>query len=62
VIRANTLPEDVWRKSSYSGSESNTCVEVVDGLPVVPVRDSKVKDGAAIVFTPGVWSEFVSTL
>jgi hypothetical protein len=62
VIRANTLPEDAWRKSTYSGQNSGQCLEVVDGLPVVPVRDSKDKDGAALVFGADAWASFVTSL
>ncbi|MFB6951197.1 DUF397 domain-containing protein, partial [Streptomyces niveus] len=30
-----------WRKSSFSGGGNGNCLEVADGHPVVPVRDSK---------------------
>ncbi|MFH8606262.1 DUF397 domain-containing protein [Streptomyces sp. NPDC018029] len=51
-----------WRKSSYSsGDESDNCVEVADGVPgVVPVRDSKVAQGPALVIGAGAWSAFVA--
>ncbi|MFI6149795.1 DUF397 domain-containing protein [Streptomyces sp. NPDC051109] len=50
-----------WRKSSYSNSESASCVEVSDGLPgVVPVRDSKLAGaGPVLVFPAAVWSSFI---
>ncbi|MEW2632106.1 DUF397 domain-containing protein [Streptomyces sp. NPDC048389] len=52
-----------WRKSTYSGNEGGSCVEVVDGYPLgVPVRDSKVSCGPALVFNPIAWSSLVSSL
>lgn len=45
-----------WRRSSYSNQEGGNCVEVADGFPgVVPVRDSKVPDGPAIVVPAASW-------
>ncbi|MFF0591995.1 DUF397 domain-containing protein [Streptomyces antibioticus] len=41
-----------WRKSSYSGPEGGSCVEVLDGYPAgVPVRDSKSPQRPALVFS-----------
>ncbi|MFE7521984.1 DUF397 domain-containing protein [Streptomyces halstedii] len=38
-----------WRKSSYSGNEGGSCLEVLDGHPTaVPVRDSKVPSGPVL--------------
>ncbi|MFF8598997.1 DUF397 domain-containing protein [Streptomyces sp. NPDC015232] len=52
-----------WRKSSYSAGDGSDCLEVADGHPgVVPVRDSKVPDGAKLVFRTGAWSAFVDAL
>lgn len=49
-----------WRKSSYSNTEGGSCLEVLDGHPHgVPVRDSKVPGGPALVFAPGGWTRFV---
>ncbi|MFJ4503444.1 DUF397 domain-containing protein [Streptomyces sp. NPDC088864] len=50
-----------WRKSSYSGGDGGDCLEVLDGIPnAVPVRDSKVTDGPAIVFRAAAWQTFVA--
>ncbi|MET8691767.1 DUF397 domain-containing protein [Streptomyces bauhiniae] len=50
-----------WRKSSYSGSQGGSCVEVLDNYPAgVPVRDSKVPAGPAVVVSPAGWSAFVA--
>ena len=35
-------------------------MEAADGFPgVVPVRDSKVPDGAAVVFPAAAWKHFI---
>lgn len=51
-----------WRKSSYSGGGNGECLEVADGHPVVPVRDSKRPQGPALVFPAAGWSAFVSAV
>ncbi|MER5535717.1 DUF397 domain-containing protein [Streptomyces mirabilis] len=52
-----------WRKSSYSGNEGGSCVEVLDHHPSgVPVRDSKVPHGPALVFSAADWSSFVAAV
>ena len=51
------LSRAAWRKSTYSAS--NGCVEVafVDGQ--VGVRDSKDREGPALVFTASEWEAFI---
>ncbi|MET7550518.1 DUF397 domain-containing protein [Streptomyces sp. NPDC005479] len=57
------LATATWHKSSYSGGSGGDCLEVADGHPgVVPVRDSKVPDGPALVFRTAAWSSFVANL
>ncbi|MFM9368258.1 DUF397 domain-containing protein [Streptomyces sp. Da 82-17] len=52
-----------WRKSSYSNSESGSCLEVTDTHPTaVPVRDSKSPHGPALLFSPSSWTAFVDAL
>lgn len=52
-----------WRKSTYSGGSGGDCLEVLDGVTeIVPVRDSKVTDGPALVFHAAAWSTFVADL
>ncbi|MEU7019892.1 DUF397 domain-containing protein [Streptomyces sp. NPDC046203] len=49
-----------WRKSSYSNPDGGACVEIADHFQaVIPVRDSKVPSGPALVFPSADWSSFV---
>lgn len=51
----------VWHKSTRSGGNGGDCVEVAVNLPgVVAVRDTKDRDGAALVFTHSEWEAFVA--
>ncbi|MFH9941262.1 DUF397 domain-containing protein [Streptomyces murinus] len=53
----------LWRKSSYSAASSGDCVEVADNVPgVIPVRDSKVPDGPALLLTATAWAPFIGSL
>ncbi|WP_329043202.1 DUF397 domain-containing protein [Streptomyces sp. NBC_00178] len=52
-----------WRRSTHSGPESGSCVEVLDHHPSgVPVRDSKSPHGPALVIPPAGWSSFVAAV
>lgn len=54
---------DNWRKSSYSGNEAGSCVEVTDAHPAgVPVRDSKDPHGPALVFPDAAWAAFIGAV
>ncbi|MFC9591557.1 DUF397 domain-containing protein [Streptomyces sp. NPDC056944] len=50
-----------YRKSSYSGSSNDACVEVADNLPKVQVRDSKYKNevGPEMKASRGAWASFI---
>ena len=57
------MSELTWIKSSYSGAGQANCVEIA----VLPnggraVRDSKDRDGTALVLTPAQWAAFRATL
>jgi hypothetical protein len=53
----------LWRKSSYSNGDGGNCLEVADNIPdLVPVRDSKMPDGPAIILTAAAWAPFVASL
>ncbi|MEV0675719.1 DUF397 domain-containing protein [Actinosynnema sp. NPDC050436] len=49
-----------WRKSSYSGNDSN-CVEVSPG-PATGLRDSKHPDSGHIVISAPAFRAFVRSL
>jgi hypothetical protein len=49
----------MWRKSSFSFSNSN-CVEVDTDGPAVAVRDTKDRTGPVLSFTPGEWLAFLA--
>lgn len=52
-----------WRKSSYSGSEGGSCLEVLDHHPTgVPVRDSKTPQGPALLISPQSWVSFIAAV
>lgn len=52
-----------WRKSSRSGNNNDSCLEVVDGHPAgVPVRDSKDPEGPALLFPYAAWASFVAAV
>jgi hypothetical protein len=53
----------LWRKSSYSNATGGDCVEVASDFPgLVPVRDSKVPHGPALIVTAAAWAPFVAAL
>jgi phosphoenolpyruvate synthase/pyruvate phosphate dikinase len=52
---------DGWRKSSYSGGNGGSCVEVAaDG--VILVRDTTNRDGVMLTFAAEAWETFTGTL
>ena len=48
---------DVWRKSSYSGSQAN-CVEVRNAVGLIKIRDTKDRQGAALTVSAAAWRRF----
>ncbi|MEU9124144.1 DUF397 domain-containing protein [Streptomyces sp. NPDC048506] len=56
-----------WVKSSYSEGNGGACLEFSRSLAarphgLVPVRDSKDKDGPALIFSAAGWSSFVTAV
>ncbi|MGW6454772.1 DUF397 domain-containing protein [Streptomyces sp. NPDC055078] len=52
--------EDAWVKSSYSSGAEGNCVEVADLTCNVAIRDSKHKQGPALVVPSTAWTDFVA--
>lgn len=52
----------LWRKSTYSGGEGGSCVEVAESPGVRLVRDSKNPDGAWLSFPLETWSAFTEDI
>ncbi len=49
-----------WRKSSWSTSPDNNCVEVARSVDEVALRDSKDPDGPVLRFSLDAWIAFVA--
>ncbi|KAB1911194.1 DUF397 domain-containing protein [Micromonospora sp. AMSO31t] len=48
------------RKSTKSGNNGGSCVEVADNLPgVVLVRDTKDREGGTLHIEPSSWRSFL---
>ncbi|MGB3441596.1 MAG: DUF397 domain-containing protein [Actinophytocola sp.] len=47
-----------WRKSSFSGSSGNECIEVATIRAGAAVRDSKNPHGGALLLTGSAWDQF----
>jgi Domain of unknown function (DUF397) len=57
------LSQAIWRKSTYSSSTGQNCVEVATNLPdIIAVRDSKDLHGAKLLVSPGAWQSLVHNL
>jgi uncharacterized protein DUF397 len=53
----------LWRKSSYSNASGGNCLQVAHNIPgLVPVRDSKVPHGPALILSAAAWAPFVASL
>ncbi|MER5846861.1 DUF397 domain-containing protein [Streptomyces sp. NPDC002012] len=52
--------ELAWHKSSYSGGDGDSCVEVATAPETVHVRDSKVEGGPQLDLSTASWTTFVS--
>ncbi|MFH8405117.1 DUF397 domain-containing protein [Streptomyces sp. NPDC018019] len=49
----------VWRKSSYSGSDADSCVEIAVCPGAVRIRDSKNTGGPQLAVSPRAWAAFI---
>ncbi|MDA2815277.1 DUF397 domain-containing protein [Nocardiopsis sp. RSe5-2] len=48
-----------YRKSSYSGGQTQDCVEVADAPSAAAVRDSKNPDRGHLLFPCAEWAAFL---
>ncbi|GAB3284469.1 DUF397 domain-containing protein [Parasphingorhabdus pacifica] len=60
-MRAPALGPVTWHKSSRT-TDNDNCAEIADLSDTIAVRDSKIPDGAAFVFSPSAWSAFLSAV
>ena len=51
-----------WRKSSHSGANGGSCVEVTGAARFVLVRDTTDRDGRTLAFTAEAWRAFAQEL
>ncbi|MGW7523931.1 DUF397 domain-containing protein [Streptomyces sp. NPDC054783] len=53
--------ESKWRKSSYSGDQGGSCVEVAElAEATVAIRDSKTPAGPILTLDPAAFTTFVN--
>ncbi|MFD3736541.1 DUF397 domain-containing protein [Streptomyces sp. NPDC058629] len=55
-----TTSDLAWFKSSYSGSQGDSCVEVAQGTQAIHVRDSKDQRSPELALSPTAWDDFVT--
>lgn len=58
---SHTLPSN-WRKSSYSSSHGQNCVEVADVPFGTAVRDTQHRELGHLEFTATEWSALLGTV
>jgi hypothetical protein len=59
-MASELAPESAWFKSSYSSGSEGNCVQAADLKAEVGIRDSKHKEGPALVFRRSAWAAFVA--
>jgi hypothetical protein len=58
-MRSSDNFSDAWRKSSFSGYNTN-CVEVGHSGDTIGVRDTQNRQGGSLVFSTAQWTAFIS--
>ncbi|MDH6629422.1 hypothetical protein M2271_007258 [Streptomyces sp. LBL] len=56
----NVAEESAWRKSSYSNDTGGSCLEIAALTNQVGIRDSKDKQGPALIVPSASWAAFVT--
>ncbi len=51
-----------WRKSSYSSTGGEACVEAATGGDMILVRDTTNRSGGTLAFAAQAWTEFLASL
>jgi Domain of unknown function (DUF397) len=51
-----------WRKSSYSGTSGNSCVETASGAGAILVRDTTDREGFTLSVPADTWARFTDSL
>ncbi|MEV5412219.1 DUF397 domain-containing protein [Thermopolyspora sp. NPDC052614] len=62
MTHPNAQPEYaalVWRRSSYSNTQGNQCVEIAAFGERVAIRDSKDPNNSVLTFSKAEWETFV---
>jgi hypothetical protein len=55
------LSQAIWRKSTYSSSTGQNCVEVAINLRgIIAMRDSKDPDGPQLIVSASEWQTFAA--
>jgi hypothetical protein len=49
-----------WRKSSFSGANGGSCIEIASGNGVILVRDTTSRDAGTLAFTADAWRAFTA--
>ncbi|WP_399091908.1 DUF397 domain-containing protein [Streptomyces sp. BBFR2] len=49
-----------WHKSSYSGPDGGSCIEIAPCPTTIHIRDSKDKGGPQLAVAPTAWAAFVA--
>jgi len=57
-----TIDSAPWRKSSFSGTNGGSCVEVADMDGRILVRDTTDRGGAVLSISPNAWLRFKALL
>jgi hypothetical protein len=52
----------MWRKSTYSDSGGENCVETASEAGVVLVRDTTNRGGGTLCFDAAAWAKFTKSL
>ncbi|WP_329425320.1 DUF397 domain-containing protein [Streptosporangium sp. NBC_01495] len=59
-VSCEELSRAVWRKSTRSGGNGGSCVEVASlTAGRIGVRDSKDRSGPSLIFSPAEWHAFI---